>query len=213
MQRAAASSPSTTASTPARDSNGRPSAKRQKTTDSEPSTPATPTFAAPHPTDLRAISAVLAAEEKTRSDARRRMIAAEGGETEWVLNMPVANGTTSSNVPVNGSGANEDESDEEYEEDDTVWRDHTIGRLSYGGFKRRKAQSSSTPAKDPDGEDDEELSEADSDLEDKDMKMELKGQALDKMNLKKQASGYMAKRGLYDNGEKKPIRKPQRPKR
>ncbi|KAL8795361.1 MAG: hypothetical protein Q9195_002102 [Heterodermia aff. obscurata] len=74
MQRAAASSPS--ASVP-QDSSP-PSAKRQKTTHSSPSTPATPF------SDQAAIQAALEAEGAQREAAIART-AAERGETKWVL--------------------------------------------------------------------------------------------------------------------------------
>ena len=74
MQRAAASSPSASApedSTP-------PSAKRQKTNHSGPSTPATPF------SDQTAIQAALDAEGTQREAAIAR-IAAERGDTKWIL--------------------------------------------------------------------------------------------------------------------------------
>src|ERR1700733_906502 len=107
MQRAAASStrsPPTPGSTPIRDSSGPPSAKRQKLTDSESSAPGTPVSPTPQSTDLRVISAAVAAEEKNRSEARLRS-AAEGGETEWVLNLPSIDGSVNGNVRAENGNA------------------------------------------------------------------------------------------------------------
>lgn len=78
MQRAAASNP-TTPSTPASDAAQPPSSKRRKVSNhSTPSTPATPL------TEQAAIQAALDAEEAKREEALER-IAAERGETKWVL--------------------------------------------------------------------------------------------------------------------------------
>jgi len=214
MQRAAAS-PSSATNTPNREVNGS-SAKRRKLTDSEPSTPGTPTYSTPQSTDMRAISAALAEEERVRSAARMRMVAAEGGETEWILNLPGARTVTSGNAPIK-SAATSDAQDDQDEEDE-IWQTRTIGRRSYGAFKRKKHQSSSTPSTDPRGEDDEELSEVDEESDDgeaqdlKERLQEKQGQALDKMNLKMKSSvsGYLAKRGLDQNGEKKLKGKPFR---
>lgn len=79
MQRAAASSPATP-TTPASSSTQSPSyssSKRQKLTHA-PSTPVTPL------SDQQAIQAALDAEEAKRSKALEK-IAAERGETKWVL--------------------------------------------------------------------------------------------------------------------------------
>ena len=73
MQRAAASSPS--ASSP---QSSTPPSKRQKTAHSSPSSPATPL------TDQAAIQAAIAGEEAQREAAIAR-VAAERGETKWVL--------------------------------------------------------------------------------------------------------------------------------
>lgn len=219
MQRAAASSsrsPSSTANTPTGDSTGPRSAKRQKLTDSEPSTPGTPAFARRQSTDLRVVSAALATEEKSRSEARIRSAAA-GGETEWILNLP------GMSVPINGALRVEDGSadrpkEDEEGTDEEVWRDRTIGRRSYGGFKRKKTQAGTTPLKEASEDDDEELSEADvSDLQagfsqhsakrpmlsdvDQERADEKRLQAMDRMNLKKQnhISGYAPKRAVDDH--------------
>ena len=76
MQRAAASSPTTPVSSSAQ-SPSCSSSKRQKRTHS-PSTPVTPL------SDQQAIQAALDAEEAKRSEALEK-IAAERGETKWVL--------------------------------------------------------------------------------------------------------------------------------
>ena len=169
MQRAAASTnrtPSSTTSTPTHDSNGLPSTKRQKLTDSEPSTPGTPTaLSTPHSSDLRAISAALAAEEKSRAEARARS-AAEGGETEWVLNIQVPG--VNGHVNGGGKGANgaveaslaghEVESEKEHDE---IWDNSPVGRRSYGDFKRRKAQTQNISTQSGGAANDEGLSELD----------------------------------------------------
>ena len=222
MQRAAASSirsPSTTSNTAIGDATGPPSAKRQKLADSDPSTPATPAFARRQLTDLHVVSAALATEEKSRSEARIRSAAA-GGETEWFLNVP---GTS---IPTNGALPAEDGSAERLKEDeegteDEVWRDRTVGRRSYGDFKRKKTQAGTTPTKQASEEDDEELSEADvSDLGagfsqhsakrsmlskvDQERAEKKRLQAMDRMNLKTQnyISGYAPKRAVDDHGVK-----------
>ena len=219
MQRAAASPsrpPSTTANTPIGDITGPPSAKRQKLTDSEPSSPGTPAFAMRQSTDLHVVSAALATEEKSRSEARIRSAAA-GGETEWFLNLP---GTS---IPMNGAlrvenGSADRPKEDKEGTDDEVWRDGTIGRRSYGGFKKKKIQAGTTPSKQASEEDDEELSEVDdSDLEagfsqhsakrpmlsdfDQERADEKRLQAMDKMNLKTQnhISGYGPKRAVEDH--------------
>jgi hypothetical protein len=220
MQRAAASSnrsPSTTASTPIRDAGDPPSAKRQKLTDSESSTPGTPTFSAPRFTDLTVVSTTIAAEERSRSQARLRS-AAPGGETEWILNLPGANGSTNGNQRTANGSADLMQEDEEVGEDE-IWQDHTVGRRSYGGFKRNKSQVGPTSSKHP--SDDEELSEADiSDAEpgvsqnsrrrprhqdwSKGSTEEKKWQAMDRMNLKGQShiSGFSPKRTPDDRTSK-----------
>ena len=195
MQRAAAKgSASSAASTPSRD--GPPAAKRQKASDSEPSTPVTPDPATPRSSDLQIISNALAEEERLRSQARIRH-AAESGETEWVLNLP------GSGVQANGGNhhTGEDSTDE-------IWQNETTGRLSFGGFKRRKAQSSSTPKADT--EDDEELSEGElqeSDPEERASKRAraeaVQGELLDRTNLqnREKISGY--RRGAHYDGRTK----------
>jgi hypothetical protein len=222
MQRAAASSnrsPSTATNTPIRDSTGPPSAKRQKLTDSEPSTPGTPTFAAPHSTELHVVSAALAAEEKSRSEARVRSAAA-GGETEWILDLPSVNGSTNGNLRAKEDSAGRAQEDEEAAEDE-IWRDHTVGRRSYGGFKRKKTQAGTPSSKEAGEEDDEELSEVDvSDVEagvlqhstkipmalelNKERAEAKRWQAMDKMNLKKQNHiwGFSPKGALDDRKSK-----------
>ena len=195
MQRAAAKgNASSAASAPSRD--GAPSAKRQKTSDSEPSTPVTPDPATPRSSDLQVISNALAEEERLRSQARIRH-AAESGETEWVLNMPRSSVQTDGRSHHTG----EDSTDE-------IWQNETTGRLSFGGFKRRKAQSSSTPKADT--EDDEELSEGElqeSDPEERASKRAwaeaVQGEILDRKDLqqREKISGY--RRGANYDGRKK----------
>jgi hypothetical protein len=217
MQRAAASSnrsASTIADTTTRNAADPPSAKRQKLTDSESSTPGTPNFTAPHSTDLHIVSASLAAEERSRSEARLRSAAA-GGETEWVLNLPGANGSMNGHLGVEDGGTDRAQDDEEVEEDE-IWRDHPVGRRSYGDFKRKKAQVGASSSNNPD-EDAEELSEGevsdtessfsqntpkkakqqDVTYEDVDKK---RWRAMDRMNLKgqNQISGFSPKRALHD---------------
>jgi hypothetical protein len=222
MQRAAASStrsPSASGNTPIRDGSSPPSAKRQKLTDSESSAPGTPVSPTPQSTDLRAMSAAVAAEEKSRSEARLRS-AAEGGETEWVLILPGVNGSTNGNIRTENGNANRMQEAEEME-DDEIWQDRTVGRLSYGGFKRKKDQAGTTSLTKAGKEDDDGLSEVDiSDLEmgashlstkrplqadqNKAKAEEKRWQAMDRMNLKKQnyISGFSPKGALSDRTAK-----------
>ena len=218
MQRAVATSnraPSTTTNTPNGDISGPSSAKRRKLTESEPSTPGTPAFVTPQSADLRVVSAALAAEEMSRSEARRRNAAA-GGETEWILNLPSMTGSRNVALRVEDRSADGLKEDEEVVEDE-IWRDRTIGRRSYGGFKRKKAQAGTTPSKQTSEENSEELSEADlSDLEagvsnhstkrpmqpdvDPDRAEEKRLNAMDRMNLKRQnhISGFTPKMAFDD---------------
>ena len=222
MQRAAASSsrsPSTTANTSIGDATGPPSAKRQKLTDSEPSTPGTPTFTRQQSTDLRVVSAGLAAEEKNRSEARVRSAAA-GGETEWVLSLPGVNGSTNGYLRAEDSSADPLQEGEEAAEDE-IWRDHMAGRRSYGGYKTKKTEVGTASSNQAGEGDDEELSEADvSDPEarvsqdftrkptrpdlNKERAEKKRWQAMDKMNLKKQnhVSGFSPKGALDDRRSK-----------
>jgi hypothetical protein len=108
--------------------------------------------------------------------------------------------------------------DEEVAEDE-IWQDHTVGRRSYGGFKRNKIRVGTTSSKHP--SDNEELSEADvSDPEpgvsqnsrkrpkqqdlSKETAEEKKWQAMDRMNLKRQnhISGFSPKGALDDRTSK-----------
>jgi hypothetical protein len=216
MQRAAASSTrslSAPGGTPTRDDSGPPSAKRQKLIDSESSAPSTPASPPPQSADLRVLSAAAAAaEEKSRSEARLRS-AAEGGETEWVLNLP---GPANGNIPPGHGNADRAQEDEEMV-DDEIWQDRTVGRLSYGGFKRKKDQTGTNSAAKAGEEDDEVLSEVDtSDPEmggsrlptkrsseanqSKARAEEKRWQAMDRMNLKRQnhISGFSPKGALGD---------------
>jgi len=222
MQRAAASSthsPSTPSSTPIRDGSGPPSAKRQKLTDSESSAPGTPVSPAPQSTDLRVISVAVAAEEKNRSEARLRS-AAEGGETEWVLNLPSVDGSAKGNIRAENGNADRVQEDEEMV-DDEIWQDRVVGRLSYGGFKRKKDKTGTSSSTKAGEEDDDVLSEADaSDPEmsasrlstkrpsqadqNKAKAEEKRWQAMDRMNLKKQnyISGFSPKGAQGDRTAK-----------
>jgi hypothetical protein len=218
MQRAAASStrsPSASGSTPIRDSSGPPPAKRQKLTDSESSPPGTPVSPTPQSTDLRAVSAAVAAEEMSRSEARLRS-AAEGGETEWVLDLAGVNGSTNGNTRAVDGNADRVQEDEEIV-DDEIWQDHTVGRLSYGGFKRKKDQAGTNSSTKAGEEDDDVLSEvgiSDPEMsasylstkrplqadQNKAKAEEKRWQAMDRMNLKKQnyISGFSPKKALGD---------------
>lgn len=222
MQRAAASSnrsPSTTANTPIRDTNHSPFTKLQRLTGSGPSTPGTPTSAQAESPDIPTASTALGAEEGSRSDIRVRSIPT-GGETEWILNLPRANGSTGRSLPGQGALADNVQQDEDVE--DEIWGDHSVGRRSYGAFKRKKAQAGTTTTTAAKlGDDAEEPSEADcsdSDLgahqhstkrpkqqdpnyEDWEQK---RWQAMDRMNLKRQnhISGFSPKRAL-DKGTSK----------
>ena len=233
MQRAAASStrsPSAPGSTPVREGSGPPSAKRQKLTDSESSVPGTPVSPTPQSTDLRVISAAVAAEEKSRSEARLRS-AAEGGETEWVLNLPGVDGSANGNVQAENGNADRMQEDEEMV-DDEIWQDRIVGRLSYGGFKRKKDQTGTNSSTKKAGEEDDDvLSEADtSDPEmsasrlstkrpsqadqNKAKAEEKRWQAMDRMNLKRQnhISGFSPKRAPGDRIAKV-NKKPRHPSR
>ena len=220
MQRAAASSNRSLSTTPnavTRDPTAPPSAKRQKLTESESSTSGTPASATPKSTDLQAVSAALAAEEKSRSEARLRSAAA-GGETEWILELPGTNGSTNGDLRVENDSADHVQDDEAAGAEDDIWPDHAVGRRSYGAFKRKNAQAGTTSSKLA-SEDDEELSEADvsyleagvsqppmkrlSDLH-KERAEEKRWQAMDRMNLKKQTriSGFSPKGAPDDRRSK-----------
>src|SRR6266516_4808461 len=159
MQRAAASSnrsASIVADTATHDATEPPSAKRQRLTDSESSTPGTPNFAPPRSADLRVVSAALAAEERSRSEARLRSAAA-GGETEWFLSLPGADGSMNEHLRAKDGSTDRVPTTAEME-DDEIWQDHIVGRRSYGGFKRKKTPVGTISSHGPDG-DAEELSE------------------------------------------------------
>lgn len=232
MQRAAASStrsPSASGSTPIRDGSGPPSAKRQKLTDSESSAPGTPVSPTPQSTDLHAVSAAVAAEEMSRSEARLRS-AAEGGETEWVLDLPGVNRSTNGNTRAVDGNADSVQEDEEIV-DDEIWQDRTVGRLSYGGFKRKKDQAGTNSSTKAGEEDDDVLSEvgiSDPEMsashlstkrplqadQNKAKTEEKRWQAMDRMNLKRQnhISGFSPKRAPGDRIAKV-NKKPRHPSR
>lgn len=108
MQRAAASSPLSSTPNHTPDTH---SSKRQKLSN-EAGTPTSTGTSTPIPTD-----------------STPRLPRPEGGETEWVLNLPRAasNGHTQT---ANSAASNEE---------DSIWApDRSIGRQSYGSFKRKK---------------------------------------------------------------------------
>jgi len=132
MQRAAASLPPQSQNTPTQD---HPSAKRQKFTDSTPSTPIesssqyTKEFA-----DRSEVTAALKVEADARA-ARRAKIQREGGETEWVLNL---------NLPMtNGHSPKGDDCEPDLEKE-SLWSSRSTGRQTYGAFKRRQNTTSIT---------------------------------------------------------------------
>src|SRR5947207_9962202 len=140
MQRAAPSSnrsASNVVDTATHDTAEPPSAKRQRLTDSGSSTPGTPNFAPPRSADLRVVSAALAAEERSRSEARLRS-AATGGETEWFLSFSGANASMNGHVRAQDGSTDRGPATAE-SEDDEIWQDHIVGRRSYGSFKRKKS--------------------------------------------------------------------------
>lgn len=178
MQRAAASSPLSATTTP-----DQHSAKRQKLSNGS----ATPTSTGTSTPILR-----------DSSFARP-----EGGETEWILNLPkpVTNGHTSSSS-----------------EDDDPWHpSRSVGRQSYGAFKRRKTTVATSATNE-----EEDLSELESGEEEEDThplrpmkpskdranEEEAQGRRMDRMNLKKMGGGISgslstsgAKRKDYDGGK------------
>ena len=127
-----------------------PSAKRQKLSGSESSTPDAATL----DSDLAAIAVVVSPEERKRTEARSYTSRVNRGETEWVLNLP-QQGTHK----VNGSSEHQVDDRPNIVEEDEPWADRTIGRRSYGDFKRRKAQSTTSTLQNAEEEDDGELSE------------------------------------------------------
>lgn len=129
MQRAAASSPSP--STP--QDTTPPSSKRQKTNHSTPSTPANPL------SDQAAIQAALEAEEAQREAAISR-VAAERGETRWVLSFVDAQkgGGGSQGMKVVKAGFGEiDGGGDKVGENRGGPRKHMVmGRKSFGNFNK-----------------------------------------------------------------------------
>ena len=128
MQRAAASSPSASApqdSTP-------PSSKRQKVSHSSPSTPATPF------SDQAAIQAALEAEGAQREAAIARL-AAERGETKWVLSFVETQqgGGESQRMNVVRAGYGDiDGGDKVGREGNGALKHMVQGRRSFGNFNR-----------------------------------------------------------------------------
>lgn len=139
MQRAAAAAAANTpsgAQSPSVEDPDSPSPKRPRL--SATSSPATPSA------DLQAISAAIAAEEQKRAEALARQ-AVEAGETEWVLDFPGAEGSSSTPTPAGYYGAGSVLSAYPGQpmivpagsldaDDDLVYG----GRRSYGNFKRKK---------------------------------------------------------------------------
>ena len=129
MQRAAASS--SIASTP--QGSPLPSSKRQKTTHSSASTPATP-----H-SDQAAIQAATEAEEAQRETALTK-IAAERGETKWVLSFVDADkgqGGLRGLRIVKAGYSDIDNNEGQVGGKEKVYRPHIeMGRRSFGNFNR-----------------------------------------------------------------------------
>ena len=130
------------------------------------------------------------------------------------MDLPGVNGSTNGNIRAEDGNAGRVQEDEEIV-DDEIWQDRTVGRLSYGGFKRKKDQAGTNSSTKAGEEDDDVLSEADtSDPEmsashlstkrpsqadqNKAKAEEKRWQAMDRMNLKKQnyISGFSPKRAL-----------------
>ena len=128
MQRAAASSPSSSAPqdlTP-------PSSKRQKTTHSSPSTPATPF------SDQAAIQAALELEGAQREAAIARL-AAERGETKWVLSFVETqqDGGASQRMKVVRAGYGEIDGENKVGgKENGAPKNMVQGRRSFGNFNR-----------------------------------------------------------------------------
>lgn len=128
MQRAAASSPTTSPSVPSE-----PSSKRQRLGDGSPATPSA---------DAQAVHDALAAEELKRTQALERQ-AADAGETKWVLSFkdqqPIAAHTPMRIVTAGYStidsagGAHTDTADDDESE---TMRPGLPGRRSFGKFNR-----------------------------------------------------------------------------
>src|SRR5271169_1854353 len=139
MQRAAASLPPQSQYTPTHhthpSSQDYPSAKRQKFTDSTPSTPIeSPSQYTKEFADRSAVTAALKAEADAQA-AQRAKIQREGGETEWVLNL---------NLPMtNGHTPNGDDCEPDLEKE-SLWSSRSTGRQTYGGFKRQQNTTSIT---------------------------------------------------------------------
>ena len=129
MQRAAASSPSP--STP--QDTTPPSSKRQKTNHSTLSSPATPI------SDQAAIQAALEAEEAQR-DAVITRVAAERGETKWVLSFVDAQkgggGSQGMKIVKAGYGDIDGEGNEVGERGGGPLKHMVSGRRSFGNFNK-----------------------------------------------------------------------------
>ncbi|KAL8691032.1 MAG: hypothetical protein Q9218_003654 [Villophora microphyllina] len=127
MQRAAASSPLSTPQSPTEDTG--PPSKRRKTSSNNPS----PIRPSPLTPDNEAFQAAADAEDAKRAAAIER-IAAEAGETKWVLST-VSNGTDGSigerRLRFLSAGYSEIDQDGQVSS-----RNHREGRRSFGRFNR-----------------------------------------------------------------------------
>lgn len=132
MQRATASSSTRSTST-----SELPSKRRRVDVQSQPATP-TPSDRSAHNTVL---SPALKAEQDHRSQVRPRSVR-EGDETEWVLNISLPQNRDHQSLLVNRY----QHDDEAQEDEDDIWASHSIGRQTYGSFKRKKGQVTVTSA-------------------------------------------------------------------
>lgn len=132
MQRAAATAAANESQTPGSDDNTPSPKRRRLSTEAESS--GTPQ------SDLDAISAALNAEEQKRRDAVMRQ-AADAGESQWVLDIPVANVRPAQPYAVAADSLDV--------EDKSVG-----GRRAFGNFQRKQ---NTRPQPQNDDEDDEQL--------------------------------------------------------
>ncbi len=120
MQRAAASTPPTTSQSESQGAET-PLTKRQKTSH-------TPTSAATPNLEQQLIQAALSEEEGKREKAIERL-AAEAGETKWVLStLNVGAGEDKQGLRIETTGHSDVDQD--------AWRPATVGRRSFGRFNR-----------------------------------------------------------------------------
>jgi hypothetical protein len=141
MQRAAASSPAQSAVSPSRTPASEPPSKRRRVdNESHPSTPRS------QPDD----SASLKSSHDVQAQARSRY-SKEGDETEWVLNAPLPRTEKQSPSKVNGS-QHTPQGHTEGEDEDDIWAVPSLGRQTFGTFKRKMAQrTAETPKQNGDG--------------------------------------------------------------